>query len=118
MTFNLYAGSPCIATSKSESCGRRSKCAHAMVTWALPILGTRPAPKTTADYLREALSSPFDAGSIRVRIEPHYGASAPDPKTKRRSSILHTNLLVDGRDLRPASTDAAERRNSSTVLRF
>src|SRR6185503_14688100 len=36
---------------------------------------------------------------IRLRIEPRYSASAPDPKTKRRKPLLHVRLLVDGRDL-------------------
>jgi hypothetical protein len=46
------------------------------------------------------VSSPFNAGNIRVRIEPRYSASAPDPKTRQRSSLLHAALLVDGQDLR------------------
>jgi VWFA-related protein len=82
----------------------------------IPDPGARPAPTTTADYLQDAVSSPFSAGSIRVRIEPHYGASAPDPKTKQRSSLLHADLFVDGRDLRLADTDNGGKKLAYSAL--
>ncbi len=81
-----------------------------------PDAGTSPARKTTVDYLQEAISSPFSPGSIRVRIEPRYGASAPDPKTRRRNSVLRASLLVDGRDLRLADTDGGKKKLVYSVL--
>lgn len=66
----------------------------------IPEKEARAAPKTSADDLLEAVSSPFRAGKIRLGLEPRYRASAPDPKTKRRSALLEVAMRVDGRDLR------------------
>lgn len=63
------------------------------------------APKTSADYLREAVSSPFRAGKIRLGLEPRYRASAPDPKTGQRGALLEVAMPVDGRDLRVADRE-------------
>jgi VWFA-related protein len=57
------------------------------------------APKTAAEQLVAAVSSPFNAGKIRMRIDPRYSASPPDSKTKQRSPLLRIGLHVDGRDL-------------------
>jgi hypothetical protein len=57
------------------------------------------APKTAAEQLVAAISSPFSAGKIQVRIDPRYSASPPDSKTKRRSPLLRVGLHIDGRDL-------------------
>lgn len=56
-------------------------------------------PRTTHEYLQDALASPFAAGSIRLRIDPLYEVTAPDPKTKRRQARLRALLRVDGGDL-------------------
>jgi len=57
------------------------------------------APKTAAAQLLDAISSPFRAGKIHMRLEPRYHASAPDPKTSQRSPLLRVGLQVDGHDL-------------------
>jgi hypothetical protein len=67
-----------------------------------PDTPTRATPKTSAEYLSEAIVSPFRAGRIRVSLEPRYRASAPDPKTKRRSPLLEVVMPIDGRDLQVA----------------
>jgi hypothetical protein len=60
----------------------------------------KPQPQSTAEFLQEALESPFTAGAIRLRLDPIYGASAPDPKTKRRQAELRTLLEVEVGDLK------------------
>jgi len=66
---------------------------------------TASSPKTAAAQLLDAVSSPFNAGKIRMRIEPGYTASAPDPKTKQRSPVLRVGLHVDGQDLTLAGSE-------------
>ncbi|HXE64456.1 MAG TPA: VWA domain-containing protein [Bryobacteraceae bacterium] len=60
----------------------------------------KPQPRTTHEYLQEALASPFAAGSIRLRVDPLYEATPPDSKTKRRGAVLRAMLQVEGRDLK------------------
>ncbi len=60
----------------------------------------KPRPRTSHEYLQEALASPFAAGSMRLRIDPVYEATAPDSKTKRRGTVLRALLQVDGSDLK------------------
>lgn len=60
----------------------------------------KPQPRTSHEYLQEALSSPFAAGSMRLRIDPLYEATPPDSKTKRRGAVLRAMLQVAGSDLR------------------
>ena len=57
-------------------------------------------PRTTHEYLQEALVSPFSAGSVRLQIEPLFEATPPDSKTKRRGAVLRAMLQVDGSDLK------------------
>lgn len=64
------------------------------------IASAGPQPQTTHDYLQAALASPFNPGTLRVHIDPLYGASAPNPKTQRRQAVLRTMLQVDGSDLK------------------
>jgi VWFA-related protein len=66
----------------------------------VPDAATPRAPKTSADFLMEAVSSPFRAGRIRVEMEPRYRASAPDAKSKLRSALLEVAMQVEGRDLK------------------
>jgi hypothetical protein len=73
-------------------------------------------PKTAADYLQEAVSAPFSEGQIRMRIEPQYRASTPDPKTKQRGALLRAGLLVDGRDLKLSDTDEARKKFAYSAL--
>ena len=65
-----------------------------------PETAARTAPKTPSEQLTDAISSPFRAGKVRLRIDPRYGASNPDPKTRRRRPVLQAGLLADGRDFR------------------
>jgi VWFA-related protein len=64
-----------------------------------PEPGPQAVPKTSADYLLEAVSSPFQAGKVRLGLEPRYRASAPAPKTGQRGTLLEVAMPVDGRDL-------------------
>jgi hypothetical protein len=82
----------------------------------------KPQPRTTHEYLQEALASPFAAGNIRLRIDPLYEPTAPDPKTQRRQARLRALLQVDGSDLKfvPAAQETvaqetgAQRKNKLT----
>jgi hypothetical protein len=71
----------------------------------IPEPGPQALPKTSADYLLEAVSSPFRAGKLRLGLEPRYRASAPDPKTGQRGTLLEVAMPVEGRDLRLADGD-------------
>jgi VWFA-related protein len=67
-------------------------------------------PKTGAEQLVAAASSPFSAGKIRVRIDPRYSASSPDPKTKRRRPVLRVGLHIDGRDLALGEAESGKKK--------
>jgi VWFA-related protein len=71
----------------------------------IPESGPQALPKTSADYLLEAVSSPFRAGKLRLGLQPRYRASAPDPKTEQRRTLLEVAMPVDGRDLRLVDRD-------------
>jgi hypothetical protein len=60
----------------------------------------KPRPRTSLEFLQDALASPFAAGSMRLRIDPLYEATPPDSKTKRRGAVLRALLQVEGSDLR------------------
>jgi hypothetical protein len=75
----------------------------------IPEPGPQAAPKTSADYLLEAVSSPFRAGKIRLGLEPRYRASAPAPKTEQRGALLEVAMPVDGRDLRVADRESGKK---------
>jgi VWFA-related protein len=70
-----------------------------------PEPGPQAAPKTSTEYLLEAVASPFQAGKIRLGLEPRYRASAPAPKTGQRDALLEVAMPVDGRELRVADRE-------------
>lgn len=72
----------------------------------VPDPSVKPAPKTREEFLQQALYSPFSASGIRLRLDPLYAASDPDPKTKHRLPVLHAMVAIDGRDVK--FTDAAD----------
>jgi VWFA-related protein len=53
----------------------------------------RPAQRLTGDSLLAALASPFNAGSLHLRLTSLFGHD------KRAGSIVYSMLLIDGRDL-------------------
>jgi VWFA-related protein len=71
----------------------------------VPDAAAPDTPKTSAESLMEAVSSPFRAGRIRVEMESRYRASAPDPKTKLRSALLEVAMQVEGRELKFADSE-------------
>jgi len=74
------------------------------------------APKSAAEQLVAAVSSPFSAGKIRMRVEPRYSASAPDAKTRQRNPLLHVGLHVEGRDLQLCAGDDGQKKLAYIVL--
>lgn len=82
----------------------------------LPDGAGRAAPRTREDYLQRALFSPFSAGGIRLRLDPVYGASAPNTKTKKHLPVLRTMLEVDGRDVRFTDADGGGKKLVLDVL--
>ena len=75
-----------------------------------------PRPLTTAELLHQALVSPFNAGTIRLRLDATYGASAPDPKTRLRQPILRAMIVVDGQDVHFADVQPGRKRAVYSVL--
>ena len=74
-------------------------------------------PRTTHEYLQEALASPFAAGNIRLRADPLYEATLLDSKSKRRGAVLRAMLQVNGSDLKfvPGS-DGREKLSYSALV--
>jgi len=66
----------------------------------VPDPGVKPAPKIREEFLARALFSPFSANGIRLRLDPLYAASEPDPKTRHRLPVLHAMVSIDGNDVR------------------
>jgi VWFA-related protein len=81
-----------------------------------PDSGVASAPKTAAEQLLAAVSSPFSAGKIRMRLEPRYSASAPDPRTRHRTPLLRVGLHIDGRDLSLGDTEDGKKKLAYSVL--
>jgi hypothetical protein len=80
-------------------------------------VAAQPQPRTTNEYLQEALASPFSAGNMRLRIDPLYEATPPDSKTKRRRAVLRALLQVDGSDLKfLPDTDGKEKLTYSVLV--
>jgi VWFA-related protein len=52
-------------------------------------------PHTREEYLQNALFSPFVSGGLRLRLQPSYTASSPDPKTKRKGADLLLHLTIE-----------------------
>jgi VWFA-related protein len=73
-------------------------------------------PLSTAKRLRDALVSPFNAGTIRLRLDTTYAASAPDPKTKLRRTVLHAMIVADGKDVRFTDVAPDKERVACSVL--
>ena len=80
---------------------------------------TTPAnssPLTTAELLRRALVSPFNGGTIKLRLDAAYGASAPDPKTKLRQPLLRAMVVADGKDVHLADAQPGRKRAVYSIL--
>jgi VWFA-related protein len=58
-----------------------------------------PLPLTTVGRLRQALTSPFNAGTIKLRLDATYAASTPNSKTKLRQPLLRAMVVIDGKDV-------------------
>jgi VWFA-related protein len=82
----------------------------------VPNPSVKPPPKTREDYLQQALFSPFSASGIRLRLDPVYGASGPDPKTKRRLPVMRAMLSIEGGDLQFSDVDSGRRKLVLDVL--
>jgi hypothetical protein len=82
----------------------------------VPDASERPAAPTSPEILRNALESPFNTGAIRLRIDPVYAASAPNPKTKLRQPFLHVMLQIDGRDVKFGDAEDGKKRAKYGVL--
>jgi VWFA-related protein len=82
----------------------------------VPDAGARPAARTSPEILRNALESPFNTGGIRLRIDPFYAASAPDPKTKLRQPFLRVMLQIDGRDLKFSDAEDGRKKAKYGIL--
>jgi VWFA-related protein len=76
----------------------------------------KATPRTTAELLQQALFSPRNAGSIALRVESLYSASAPDPKTKLRNPILGVVVTARGPDLTFAATPEGLKKLDCDVL--
>jgi VWFA-related protein len=75
-----------------------------------------PAPRTTAERLRDALASPFNAGTIRLRLDATCAASAPDSKTHLRQPVLRAMFVADGKDVRFTDVPPDRKGGSYSVL--
>jgi len=73
-------------------------------------------PHTTGEYLQQALFSPFNAGSIRLRLDATCAASRPDPKTHLRQPSLRARLLAEGSDLRFTDSEGGRKKLVYSVL--
>jgi VWFA-related protein len=82
----------------------------------VPDAQVSAAPKTREEFLQQALFSPFSATGIRLRLDPVYGASDPDPKTKQRLPVLRAMLAIDGADLRFTDGDDGRKKLVLDVL--
>jgi VWFA-related protein len=78
--------------------------------------GAGSAPRTTHEFLQQALFSPFAAGSIRLRLDPTYAASAPNPSNKRRRPWLRALLEASGDDLRFAAAEGGATKLTYSAL--
>jgi VWFA-related protein len=72
--------------------------------------------QTTAELLRQALVSPFNAGRIRLRLDAAYGASSPDPKKRLRQPLLRAMIVADGKDVHFADVPPGRKRAVYSVL--
>lgn len=70
------------------------------------VAGAPTKPQGREEVLTHALLSLFTADGIHVHLDPSFLASAPDPKTHRRSPIVHARLDIDSRDLTANDDDA------------
>ena len=61
--------------------------------------GAPTKPEGREEVLTHALFSMFTADGIHVHLDPSFLASAPDPKTHKRSPIVRARLDIDSRDL-------------------
>jgi VWFA-related protein len=75
-----------------------------------------PRPLPTAEALRQALVSPFNAGGIRLRLDTAYGPSSPDPKTRLRHPMLSAMIVADGKDVHFADVPPGRKRAVYSVL--
>ncbi len=60
---------------------------------------TAEAPRTTHEYLAQALASPFNPGKVHLRMDATSASARPDPKSTQRQPVLRALLKADGRDL-------------------
>jgi hypothetical protein len=75
-----------------------------------------PPPQTREEYLHDALFSPFNAGGIRLRLDPVYGALPPDPKTKQRLPLLRAMLAIEGGDVRFVDAESGKKKLALDVV--
>jgi len=78
-----------------------------------PVARPAPPPAGREEALTDAMFAIYTADGVRVHLDPLFFASAPDPKTGKRSPVVHAVLEIDGRDMTYTELDDGARR---TVL--
>jgi VWFA-related protein len=69
--------------------------------FGVPDPAAKPAtpPAGRDQALADAMFSIFTADGVRVHLDPMFFASPQDPKTGKRSPVVHAVLDIDGRDM-------------------
>jgi len=83
--------------------------------FGVPNLPAKPVatPPGREEALTDAMFSIYTADGVRVHLEPMFFAGPPDPKTGKRSPVVHAVLEIDGRDMTYTDLDDGARQ---TVL--